>query len=94
MLRDLAEEQGFVTPPWDQINPFWRLSMLLGSISLGWGLNDMLGHHSSDGIWPLTVGVIGTIVGTAVIEYLFSEEKDEPVAPNAKRPPSSNSSDD
>lgn len=93
-LRKIADDQGFVTPSWFRMNPFWRLLLLVGGIAIGWGLNDMLGHHSSAGIWPLVTGTIAVIGGTALIEYLFSEEKDESVASNAKRPSSGDPSDD
>lgn len=80
-----------MTPSWFRMNPLWRFLLLFGGMAIGWGLNDMLGYHSSEGIFPLVVGTIGVIGGAALIEYLFSEEEDEPVAPNAKRPPSGDS---
>lgn len=85
---------GFVTTPWSRINPLWKLSLLFGGTFVGWGLHAMLGSHSSEGIVPLVTGSVLVIGGTALIEYLFCEEEDEHVAQNAKRPSSSDSSDD
>lgn len=93
-LREVAHKQGFVTPSWGNQNPFWKLVVLGGSVTLGWGLNDALVHHSVDGYWHMWVGAIAVIGGSTLIEYLFREEEDEPVAPNAKRPSSGDPSDE
>lgn len=84
----------FVTPGWNELNPLWRMFMLVGGVSIGWGIHDILVSPSSAGMGPLVLGATAVIGGTALIEYLFNEEKDEPVAPNAKRPPPSDSSDE
>lgn len=84
---------GFVTPTWYELNPLWRMFMLLGGIAIGWGINDILVSNSSDGMGPLVIGGAFVIGGTTLVEYLFNEEEDEPVAENAERPSSGDSGD-
>lgn len=92
--RRLAKEEDFDLVPWERVNPFWRFSILVGAVSVGWGLHALLSSKDSAGLTPLILGTATLIGGSALFEYLFCEPHHDSDTTQDREGPSSGLSGD